>query len=74
MPDKDKTKTEFLDQINQFLQDHSVKGLGKSLRLVLFGYLRNMKEGLPIEFDEVIDDMEVLFELLDLMQVEKKGK
>ncbi len=70
MPDN-KFSKEFLDGVRFFLQDHSPERIDKNLRLVFFDYLRNQREGLPTEFDEVLDDIEALFTLIEIMRNEK---
>ena len=73
---KDKTglSKELADKVRYFIQDTSPARVGKNLRIVFFDYLRNQREGLPIEFDQVLDDMQNLFELLDVAAEEKKLK
>ena len=73
MPDNIFSK-EFLDSIRYFLQDHSPERIDKNLRIVFFDYLRNQHEGLPTEFDEVLNDIEALFSLIELMRSEKNMK
>ena len=73
MPDNNFSQ-EFLELIRYFLQDHSAERIDKNLRLVFFDYLRNQREGLPTEFDEVLDDMEALFSLVEIMRGEKRVK
>lgn len=55
-----------------FLQDHSPERIDKNLRLVFFDYLRNQREGLPTEFDEILDDIEALFIMIETMRNEKE--
>ena len=73
MPDNTFSQ-EFLDGLRFFLQDHSPERIDKNLRLVFFDYLRNQREGLPTEFDEVLDDIEALFILIETMRNEKGVK
>jgi len=63
---------EFLNGMRDFLQNHSPERIDKNLRLVFFDYLRNQREGLPTEFDEVLDDMEALFLLIKTIRIEKR--
>ena len=73
MPDNNFSQ-EFLELIRYFLQDHSAERIDKNLRLVFFDYLRNQSEGLPTEFDEVLNDIEALFVLIETMRNEKTVK
>ena len=73
---KDKTglSKELADKVRYFVQDTSPARVSKSVRVVFFDYLRNQREGLPIEFDQVLDDMQNIFELLDIAAEEKRLK
>ena len=73
MQDKTFSK-EFLNGMRDFLQNHSPERIDKNLRLVFFDYMRNQREGLPTEFDEVLDDIEALFMLIDTMKSEERIK
>lgn len=73
MPDKTFSQ-EFLNEMRFFLQDHSPERIDKNLRLVFFDYLHAQREGLPTEFDEVLNDMEALFSLVETMRNEKMIK
>lgn len=57
-----------------FIQDTSPARVCRNLRVVLFGYLRDAREGMPVYLDLVLDDMEALFELLDVAAEEKNLK
>ena len=70
--DKNGLSKELADKVRYFVQDTSPARVSKNLRVVFFDYLRNQREGLPIEFDQVLDDMQNLFELLDVAVEEKK--
>jgi hypothetical protein len=72
--DKNGLSQELTDKIRYFIQDSTSMRVSKNLRAVLFGYLRNAREGLPVDLDMVLDDMEALFELLDVAAEEKKVK
>ena len=65
---------ELADKMRYFIQDCSPARVSTNLRGVFFDYLRNQREGLPMEFDQVIDDMQNLFALLDIAADEKKLK
>ena len=72
--DKKGLSQELSDKVRYFIQDTSPARVNLNLRAVLFGYLRNAREGLPLDLDIVLDDMEALFELLDVAAEEKRLK
>jgi len=65
---------ELADKMRYFIQDTSPARVSRNLRIVFFDYLRNQQEGLPMEFDQILNDMQNLFELLDVAAKEKKLK
>ena len=60
------------DKMRYFLQDHSPERIIKNLRKVFIDYLRSQQAGLPLEWDEILNDLESLFELMDVAAQEKK--
>jgi len=70
MPDNNLPK-EFQDKIRGFLKDYPIARIDKNLKLVFIGYLRDQREGLPAEFDQVLDDVEALFMLVEIMRSER---
>lgn len=57
---------DLLDKFRYFLQDHSPERISRSLRKVFLDYMRQQTAGLDVEFDAILDDMEALFDLLDV--------
>ena len=72
--DKSALSQELNDKVRCFIQDTSPMRVSINLRAVLFGYLRIAREGLPVDFDMGLDDIETLFELLDVAAEEKNVK
>jgi len=72
--DKNGLSQELADKVRYFIQDTSPARVSVNLHAVLFGYLRSAREGLPIDLDIVLDDMEALFELLDVAAGERRLK
>ncbi len=70
--DKNVLSKELTDKMRYFIQDTSPIRVSNNLRAVLFGYLRNAREGLPVNMDMVLDDMDALFELLYAIEVDKR--
>ena len=70
--DKNGLSQELADKVRYFIQDTSPARVSLNLRAILFGYLRNAREGMPVDLDIVLDDMEALFELLDIITDEKR--
>lgn len=60
------------DKMRYFLQDHSPERVSRNLRKVLIDYLRSQQAGLPLEWDEILNDLESLFDLLDVAAREKR--
>lgn len=65
---------ELANKVRHLIQDTSPARISRNLRAVLFGYLRSASEGLPVDLDVVLNDMEALFEFLDIIADEKKWK
>lgn len=57
---------ELMEYFNLFLQDHSPERISRSLRKVFLDYMRQQTAGLDVKFDAILDDMEALFDLLDV--------
>ena len=72
--DKNGLSKELADKVRYFIQDTSPSRVSKNVRALLFGYLRNQAEGLPIDLEEILNDLEALFDLLDVAAEEKKFK
>ena len=70
--DKNGLSKELADKVRYFIQDTSPNRISKNLRALLFGYLRNQAEGMPVDLEEILNDMEALFDLLDVAADEKK--
>jgi len=71
---KNKLSKELTYKMRYFIQDTSLARVSQNLRTVFFDYLRNQREGLPAEFDGILNDMEALFELLDVAAEERNLK
>ena len=72
--DKNGLSKELTYKMRYFIQDTSLARVSQNLRTVFFDYLRNQREGLPAEFDGILNDMEALFELLDVAAEERNLK
>ena len=59
------------DGIRYFLQDADVTRMSRSLRKVFFEYLRYTSDGPDLQFNEIVTDVENMFELLDKLGSEK---
>ena len=67
-----KLSKEFKDRMRYFIQDHSPERISKHLRIVFLDYLKMQNIGLPTDFDNILNDVEALFDLLDVIAEEKK--
>lgn len=63
-----------LEKLQFFIEDKDALRVSRHLRKVFFDYLR-FQEGLSDkDFDRILMDVEALFELLDVIAVEKNGQ
>lgn len=65
---------EYIDELKRILNDFEVERVNKHLRKIFIIYLQSEHENLPINFTEVLIDLEQLFEILDLMEHWNKQK
>ena len=64
---------ELLNQIKYFIQDKDATRVGKNLRVVFFDYLRFQTSGLPLDFDEILNDVETVLDMLQVIDEESKS-
>jgi len=55
-------------ELNEFLQQYSLERMKDSLTIIFIDYLRNQREGLPTNFDIILDDVEAMFDLLKIIR------
>lgn len=51
----------------KFLEGKDIIKISRSLNKVFFDYLCYQREGLPMDFDDILDDIERIFEILELV-------
>lgn len=54
--------------LRKALEDFEIERANKHLRKIFIIYLQSEHESLPVNFMEVLIDMEQLFDILDLME------
>lgn len=59
---------EYIDELKRVLGDFKIDRANKHLRKIFIIYLQSEHENLPIDFAEVLIDLEQLFDMLDLME------
>ncbi len=59
-----------VNEVRQFLATNSCERISKNLRIVFFAYLREIENGMPGEYDEILSDMEKMFDLLEVLRGE----
>ena len=59
---------ESIDELKKVLEDFEITRANKHLRKIFIIYLQSEHENLPIDFTEVLIDLEQLFDILDLME------
>lgn len=65
---------EQVDELKKVLNDFEIERTNKHLRKIFIIYLQSEHENLPIDFMEVLIDLEQLFDMLDLMESWNKPK
>ncbi|NCI45037.1 hypothetical protein [Sediminibacterium soli] len=58
---------EEINDLKRVLEDFQTERENKHLRRIFIIYLQSEHENLPIDFSEVLIDLEQLFDILDLM-------
>ena len=59
---------ESIDELKKVLEDFEITRANKHLRKIFIIYLQSEHENLPIDFTEVLIDLEQLFDILELME------
>ncbi len=65
---------ELADKLNDITTNHSPARVSNNLRVVFFDYMRSQTIGTPIDWDDIVDDINLIFELLEVISNEKKPK
>ena len=55
---------ETLDTITKFVEDFDLDRMSRNMKKVFFDYLRRQQAGLDAEFNNVLNDVESIIELL----------
>lgn len=64
----------FLEELRRFLETHDPANLSRNLRTMLLEYLATeLKVGIPLYLDELLWQLQDLFDVLDLAQEETRG-
>lgn len=63
---------EFIDQFKKVLSEFEIARANKHLRKIFLIYLNSEHQNLPINFEELLLDIEKLFELLDFIEIETR--
>jgi hypothetical protein len=63
---------ELLNQIRSYIKDNDALRASRSLRRVFFDYIRFHHDDEPVDFEDTLDDVENLIELLELIAVRDK--
>jgi len=61
---------EFIGQLKKVLSEFEIARANKHLRKIFLIYLNSEHQNLPINFEELLLDIEKLFELLDFIETE----
>ena len=66
---RQKLTEESIDRIQKFVEDNDLNRMSRNLRKIFFDYLRQQQAGLDIEFNEVLNDVEYIIELLEYIHL-----
>lgn len=55
---------ETLDRVTKFVEDFDLDRMSRNMKKVFFDYLRRQQAGLDAEFNNVLNDVESIIELL----------
>lgn len=58
----------FSDIIQQFTEQHSARRMYQSLVKIFIDFVRFQKDGMPTNIYTLLNDIEALFELLEIME------
>lgn len=62
---KDVLKKEMAVRFKVFLEDNNFERMNRNLRKIFIDYLRQQSAGLDVNFDDILYDIEAIFNLLD---------
>ena len=65
---KHKHQKEILQAVDEFNRSCNVVRLSKNLRTLLFDYIAQNKDWLPVDFDKQLNDYNNLFDLLAVLE------
>ncbi len=73
MKDKEKSgmSKELTEKLNDIIENHSLARVSNNLRVVFFDYMRSQEIGTPIDWDDIVEDINLIFELLEVIAKEK---
>ncbi|WP_298939175.1 hypothetical protein, partial [uncultured Dysgonomonas sp.] len=54
-----------IDRIQKFVEDNDLNRMSRNIRRIFFDYLRQQQAGLDIEFNDVLNDVENVIDLLE---------
>ena len=66
---RQKLTEESIDRIQKFVEDNDLNRMSRNLRKIFFDYLRQQQAGLDIEFNEVLNDVENIIDLLEYIHL-----
>ncbi|MBN9485531.1 MAG: hypothetical protein BGO70_03675 [Bacteroidetes bacterium 43-93] len=62
---RQKLTEESIDRIQKFVEDNDLNRMSRNIRRIFFDYLRQQQAGLDIEFNDVLNDVENVIDLLE---------
>ncbi|MBN9298612.1 MAG: hypothetical protein J0I41_16520 [Filimonas sp.] len=56
-----------IDKVLQIVSDVEIKMMDRSLRRIMLGYFASYYDNLPVDFENILKNIEVIFDLLDAL-------
>lgn len=67
----DSYSDEVKQKLEYFIKNSNHNRMSKTIRTIFFAYLRDSKEGLRVDFDDILYDVEMLIELIDCLSINR---
>ena len=63
---------DILNKVRYFIQDNGGNRVARNLRKMFFDYMRFQQGNLDVDFDEMLDDVENVIQLMELLGEERR--
>lgn len=62
----------FLSSLQRMIVEYDLQRMSVNMRKVFFDYMRYQTVGLDVDFDDILNDIERLMEMIDFLQEQKQ--